>query len=177
MAHPDKKLLLDGAYVQNFIRRALPRFAHSIYAGAQNWAGAAPDFLGRYDPAAAPGAPGQDPRVTFVDGDLSVSGDLEGAGILVVSGRVTLAGRFRFYGLVLIIGAGEVEIGGWSAVTGAVYVASLMESGGIPAWGGVKLNVKEHGRITLDTEAVRMALRLIPPYEVSFREVTSIIDP
>ncbi len=177
MAHPDKRLVLDGTYVRDFISRSLPRFAHNIYAGAQNWAGAAPDSLGRYDAAAPPGAPGQDPRVTYVDGDLSVSGDLEGAGILVVSGRVTLAGRFRFYGLVLIIGAGEVEIGGSSAATGAVYVASLTESGEIPAWGGVKLNVKESGRITFDMEAVRMALRLIPPFEVSFREVTSIIDP
>ena len=177
LANRDKQLLLDKSWLQGFIRLSLPQFSDNLFSGQQIWAGAAPAPLGRIDPAQAPGAPVQDPRVTLVDGDLTVDGSLEGGGLLVVTGRLTVKGAFVFNGLVLVIGSGEIDIGGWSLIAGGIYVACLPALDAGAAWGTVKFTVREGSHILFDKEAIRMALRLIPPAQVGFREITSIIDP
>ena len=177
LANPDKRLLLDKSWLQGFIRESLPQFSDNFFSGQQIWAGAAPAPLGRIDPAQAPGAPVQDPKVTLVDGDLTVDGSLEGGGLLVVTGRLAVKGGFVFNGLVLVIGSGEIDIGGWSRIAGGIYVVCLPALDPGAAWGTVKLTVQEGGHVLFDRVAIRMALRLIPPAQVGFREITSIIDP
>ena len=174
---PDKRLLLDGAWMWGFVRQSVLQFADNTFSGSQSWIGAAPRSLGSYDPTLPPTSPTQDPKVTYVDGDLLVDGDLEGGGLLVVTGKVTITGRFKFNGLILIVGAGELDSGGWSSVTGAIYVAGLSNAGGIMSWGTAKLTVRESSHILFSREAVRMAVGLIPPLQLSFREITSAIDP
>jgi hypothetical protein len=159
------------------MKQTLPQFADSTYSGPQRWIGAAPNSLGSYNATLPQASPSQDPRVTYVDGDLVVDGNLQGGGILVVTGKLSVKGQFRFSGLILVIGAGELESGGWSLITGAVYVAGLSDSSGILNWGPAKLTLKESSQIIFDHEAVRMAVSLIPPIQLSFREITSIIDP
>ncbi len=173
----DKKLLLDGAYVSNFMAQTVPRFADSTYFGSQTWMGAAPAQLGHYDPFQPQNAPGQTPKMTYVNGDLSVNGNLDGAGLLVVTGKFTATGNFTFCGLILVIGSGELDIGGTCHVTGAVYVARLSGMGAGASWGVSKLTVKDNIRLDYDKEAVKMAVSLLPPLQLSFREITSIIDP
>jgi hypothetical protein len=176
-ANVDKKLLLDGAFVSNFMAQTVPRFADSAYFGSQTWMDAAPAQLGHYDPSQPQNAPGQTPKLTYVNGDLSVDGNLEGAGLLVVTGRFTATGNLTFCGLILVIGAGELDIGGTCHVTGAVYVARLSGMGEGASWGVSKLTVKDSIRLDYDKEAVKMAVSLLPPLQLSFREITSIIDP
>jgi hypothetical protein len=176
-AHPDKKMLLDGSYVWRFVRQSVRQFADNSYSGPQTWIGAAPGSLGRYDPSLPPTSPGQDPKVTYVDGDLSVDGSLEGAGLLVITGKASLIGQVHFNGIILIVGAGELDCGGSSTITGAIYVAKLSDSNGNLGWGTAKLTIKENSHMIFNREVVRMAVTLIPPVQLSFREITSAIDP
>jgi hypothetical protein len=173
----DKKLFLDGAYISNFMAQTVPRFADSAYSGSQTWMDAAPAQLGHYDPSQPQNAPGQTPKMTYVNGDLSVDGNIEGAGLLVVTGRLTAAGDFTFRGLILVIGAGELDIGGMCHVIGAVYVARLSGTGAGASWGVSKLTIKDSARLDYDNEVVKMAVSLLPPLQLSFREITNIIDP
>jgi hypothetical protein len=176
-SHPDKKLLLDRSYIWRFARQSVSQFADSAYSGPQSWIGTAPGPLGRYDPSLPPTSPNQDPRVTYVDGDLVVGGSLEGAGLLVITGKASLTGQLSFNGIILIVGAGELDCEGSIAITGAVYVAKLSDSNGNLSWGTPKLTVKENSHIVFNREVVKMAVNLIPPVQLSFREITSAIDP
>jgi hypothetical protein len=112
-----------------------------------------------------------------VDGDLFVGGSLEGAGLLVITGKASVTGQLSFNGVILIIGAGELDCGGSSAITGAVYVTKLSDWNGNLNWGTARLTVREACHITFNREVVGMAVNLIPPVQVSFREITSAIDP
>jgi hypothetical protein len=173
----DKRLLLDLPYLRRFFGRTVPQFADSAYTESQSWIDSAPQSLGSYDPALPATSPGQDPRVTYVNGDLIVGGNLDGAGVLVVAGRLSVTGQFRFYGLVLVAGRGEFVCGGQGSITGAVYVASLSDAVGGMSWGTAKLTLEQNCHVTFNREAVRMAVNQIPPAQLGFREITSIIDP
>jgi hypothetical protein len=170
-AHPDRSLLLDRNHVWSFLRDAVPGFADAVLDGNQSWPGAPPVLLGRYDPALPPGAPEQDPRVTLVRGDLRIEGDVQGAGLLVVCGKLTVAGRFNFHGIVMVAGAGEAEIGGAGRLTGGMYVAAITGAAGALSWGTARLTIRDSTRIEFDPSAVRMAVSLIPPLQVGFREI------
>lgn len=66
------------------------------------------------------------PKFTFVEGDYDMSGDV-GGGLLVVTGRVTNNGNVSFSGLILVLGAGEVQRngGGNGDLLGAWVVAAF----------------------------------------------------
>jgi len=176
-AHPDKRLLLDQAASWRFIRQSMPQFADNSLSGVQSWIGAAPLPLGRYDPALPATVPSQDPRVTFVDGDLIIDGNLEGGGLLVVTGRVTILGHFVFNGLILVLGSGELDIGGRSSISGGIFLACLTSVEGNLSWGTAKLSIRDNCQIVFDREVIRMAVSLIPPVQLGIREITPIIDP
>ena len=176
-AHPDKSRLLDAWYVWDFCRRKVQQFADTVFAGPQNWNATSPVSIGSYDPSLPPSSPDQNPRVTLVEGDLQIDGDLAGAGLLVVGGRLAVRGSFRFAGIILVAGAGEFTCAGVSEISGAVYVAGLGDSGGGAAWGGVRLTLAENCRLVYDRALVDMAVSLIPPVRIGFREITSLIDP
>jgi hypothetical protein len=175
--HADKRLLLNPASACTFLKQSLPRFADRIYSGAQNWIGSAPDSLGRYHVNLPQTSPSQDPRVTFVDGDLTLDGEIEGGGLLVVTGRLAITGHFIFNGLILILGTGELDSGGFGMITGGVYVASLACANRIGSFGNARLTVRDRSQIIYNRDAIRMALTLIPPLQLSFREITTAIDP
>jgi hypothetical protein len=177
-ADGDKKLVLDPAYLMNFVRVEVPRFADTVLSGNQTWSGPAAPDLGRYEASLPPSEPGQRPRVTLVDGDLAVTGPMEGAGVLVVTGRLTVTGDFKFCGLVLVIGSGGVEASSWNpGLSGGIYLAALVESGGGVGWGTVRLSLSGNTQVLMDEGAIAMALRLLPPVQVSCREITPTLDP
>ncbi len=177
-ADPDKALLLDRAFIWNFVTDTAPQFADSIFTGTQNWAsGLAPD-IGSYDTALPMSDPRQRPKTTLVNGDLAINGDLRGGGLLVVAGKLTVNGRFEFNGLILVVGRGEMEATGWNpGVKGGILLSSLFESGGSLSWGIAKLTLGQDSLITFDSQAIQMAISLIPPMQVGFRRVTSALDP
>jgi hypothetical protein len=177
-ADHDKALLLNKEYLWSLANTVIPMIADSVYSGNQDWAGGSAPDLGSYDPALPSNAPSQRPRVTCVNGDLSVSGNMEGGGLLVVTGRFTANGRFTFNGLILVVGEGDMDAGELNrGVTGGIYISSISQSGGTLNWGTPRLTMSGNSNITINSEAIRMALRLIPPAQLDFREVTSNMDP
>lgn len=176
-AHEEKRRLLDKIQFWKFMKTTLPGFADNKFLGAQIWVGGAPAFLGSYDPALPSTSPLQDPRVIHVDGDLSVDGNLEGAGLLAVTGRASVKGNFIYRGLILVVGAGELDVGGAAMISGGILVAGLPGAGGVVGWGTAKLSVGDTCRIRFDRGLIKMAVDLIPPTELSLREITAVIDP
>lgn len=174
----DRKLALDPAYLRRFVREEIPLVADTVLFGNQAWSGTTAPDLGRYDLGLPPSAPAQTPKVTFVDGDLAISGPAGGAGILVVTGRLSVAGGFSFCGLILVIGAGEVDAASWNpGLAGGIYLAALVESGGGAGWGTVRLSISGDTQVIMHGGAIAMALRLLPPVQVGWREITPTLDP
>ncbi len=154
----------------------MPKFADNVYQGNQSWpAGTAVD-LGYYDPSEPLDAPSQRFKITYVNGDLSVSGNFSGAGVLLVTGKLSISGSLRWSGLILVIGQGYVDTtGGMAAVEGGLYVVNLQS--GNPPFGTPKITVSGSSSFKLDDKALLMAIRSLPQVELSRREVTSLIDP
>lgn len=67
------------------------------------------------------------PQITYVNGDVTLTG---GAGVLVVTGTLTISGAMQFDGLILVIGQGQVVIGGGGAgeIFGQVFLAKTNNS-------------------------------------------------
>ncbi len=173
-----KAPLLNGNYLWELVHHRAEKYADSSFHGNQDWTvGAVPD-LGYYDPSLPSNATEQRPRVTFVGGDLAIGGGTSGGGLLIVTGRLSVNGPFSFTGLVLVAGSGALDTSGpaWS-FTGGVYVAAIASDGGSMSWGAARLTLGGSGVLALDRAAIRMAIALIPPDQVGFREVTSSLDP
>jgi len=174
---PDRAVILDKDFLYDFIQHMVPRLADSSFGGSQNWNGITAPDLGAYDSRLPPGAPGQRPRITFVDGDLGIEG-VGGGGLLVVTGKLTVSGNFAFSGLILLVGKGDLEARGSACViTGGIYAAGISNSGEQLNWEAVRLTVGRYCEMRFDPRMIRMAESLIPPLQVGFREVTTAMDP
>ena len=177
-ADADTSLLLRKDFLSNFAGSDVPGFADNNFQGNQSWStGTAPD-LGNYDPSLPMNDSGQRPKVTLVNGDLSIGDGIAGGGLLVVTGRLIVSGRFAFNGLILIVGKGEMEAYGMNpGVRGGIYLASLLGSSGQLNWGTARLTLSRDSAITIDGPSVEMAISLIPPAQLSMREITGAQDP
>jgi hypothetical protein len=175
---PEKALLLDEHFLQDFVQNKVRRFADSVFLGNQNWDGVPAPDLGVYDSTLPPNAPVQRPRVTFVDGDLTIGGGASGGGLLIVTGKLAATGNLTFNGLVMLVGKGDLDArGSICSVTGGIYLASIASSEGFLSWGPVRLSVGGNCEIRFDRRTIRMATSLIPPVQAGFREITSAMDP
>jgi len=175
---PDQSLLFDATYLWDFINNRVPRFADLVFGGDQIWDGTNAPDIGSYDRNQPANAPGQNPRVTFVGGNLSLSGDFAGAGLLVVTGDFSCSGPFAFTGLVLVIGTGNVSLTDFAVgIYGELFVARLTNNAGLINFGVPALSIKGDSRLVADGDSLEMAIRLIPPSQISFREITSGMDP
>ena len=67
------------------------------------------------------------PKVTVIDGNLTLTGATSGAGILLVTGQINFTGNFTFHGVLLVIGAGVLQAsgGGSGDFEGAVVIANI----------------------------------------------------
>jgi hypothetical protein len=84
------------------------------------------------------------PQTTYVNGNFTFPTG-GGAGVLVVTGTLTISGKMQFDGLILVIGAGNVQIngGGDGQIFGELFIANTQTLGpggilGIPtmSWNG-----------------------------------------
>ena len=95
-----------------------------------------------------------DPRVTLVDGGLTINGTWQGAGILMVNGNLTMGGGCMFKGIVIATGDVKLTGGGPADVArilgGIIYKGSLVNGS---TTGG-------SGRVFYSSEAVNSALTL-----------------
>ena len=171
-ADSDRVRLLQPEYLWKFIHEEAPRIADSYHEGNQSWAALSAPDLGTYDLARSYNAPGQDPRITVVNGDLEAGGGLSGGGLLIVTGSFLCSGPITYNGLILVIGSGSLHIdGNGSVIEGGVFVASLSGGGGIIRFGVPRISIIGDNRLHSNQDAVRMATGLIPPAQISFREI------
>lgn len=174
---PDKALLLDANYLWMFVHDRAPGFADSYFEGDQDWAEGSAPYAGSYDATQPWNAPGQDPRVTVVNGDLHISGGFDGGGLLVVTGGLHCSGPVHFSGLVLVVGTGSLTAEGTGAgIEGGILVAGLEGAGGTIVFGTPRISISGNSRFVADRNAVRMALGLIPAAQIGFREIAGL-DP
>ncbi len=156
--------LKDPAWWYGFIYTSVPKFADNI------WNGSGVVDLGT----------DANPKVTFVNGDLKLTGGITGAGLLVVTGNLELGGTLTWDGLVLVVGAGNLSTSGMNnGINGGVIVCRLGQVLGKPIFpdGGITINISGNSDITAyDNLLLTMANRLVPPKQLSIREVTSSLD-
>jgi hypothetical protein len=174
----DEEKLKDPAYLLNFVNNIVPAFADSVYQGDQNWSGGSAPNLGSYDYSKPANDITQNPRVTYVNGDLSVSGTMSGGGLLVVTGKFSGNGRFTFNGLILVIGEGDVDFGGLNiGIHGGLFVANVSAPGGVATFGIPKVTIGGNSDIIIDSNGIDMGVRQIAPLQLGYREVNSMMDP
>lgn len=175
----DQLDLLNAGYIYNFIYNDVPTFADSVYQGDQKWAGGSAPYLGYYDTSKPATDPVQDPKTTYINGDLEVSGNMSGAGLLVITGKFYGSGTFNWTGLILVIGEGNVDFSGLNiGVTGGMYVANLeKDSNGVPQWGTTRFTMSGNSDFIINSASLVMATQTIPDKQLSYREVNSIMDP
>ncbi len=176
-ADPEKAAILDPGYLADFVFHVAPRFSDNYYRGDQHWGGGNVPDLGSYDTSKPLNAPGQDPKLTVVHGNLRVTGNVSGAGLLVVSGDLLMTDNCRYTGLVLALGSGRIGLSiSGSGISGGIVVANLEEFNGNPGFGMPEFSILGNSRIRSDTDAVEMALGLVPPVQRGFREIAGT-DP
>ena len=168
----DQRLLLSPVYLWDFVHDQARQMADNWFAGSQSWLGGSAPDLGIYDTSKPWNAPGQDPKITVVDGDLQISGDISGGGLLIVTGSLSYSGAFAFNGLVVVAGSGRLTAeGAGPGIQGCVLVANLDSAGGMIAFGSSGISIGGTSRIVSNRENVRMAISLIPASQISFREI------
>jgi hypothetical protein len=179
-ADPDKSLLLDPNYMWEFINNVLPLYADNYYEGDQTWTGHEKGLdLGTYDLTKPDSHPSQNPRVSMVKGDLNIGGNISGGGLLVVTGKLKGSGSMSWHGLILVIGQGNFNGSGLNVgIDGGIYIANVTEDDdGNVVFGTPKFTLSGFCLFRMHGAAIRMAIRMFPPAQLSFREITSLMDP
>jgi hypothetical protein len=119
--------------VQNVTNTVDPAFStiKGLQGVVQSVEGAATQTYGN-NPSIPDLGTDANPKVTVVNGDLSLSGSTNGSGILLVTGTLTMGGNFSYNGLILVIGSGKLisNGGGNGQITGAVIVAKIGDNSG-----------------------------------------------
>jgi hypothetical protein len=170
---PDSSLLLDPRYLWSFVRIRAPKLADTYFRGDQTWSGANAPYIGAYDDTKPSNAPGQDPKITVVDGDLNITGGVSGGGILIVTGDFFCSGPFTFKGLVLVVGSGNLDLeDSGEGISGEVLVASLIKQGENVVFGTPGITIGGNSRLVTNRNSVKAALGLLPVTQISFREIT-----
>ncbi len=165
-----KSLLLNPNYLGTLAHSTIPHAADNCYEGDQSWSDLNAD-LGSYDPAKPANAPDQDPKVVVVNGNLQLTGNVSGGGLLLVTGDLACSGPFRYSGLILVMGSGRLLVAGQAEITGSIYISNLNDENGQVEFGATAFSIGGGARIVSDKKAVRMALELLPPSQIGFREI------
>jgi hypothetical protein len=168
-SNPTQSALLDPNYLDNLTRNVIPLAADLFYRDDQQWTEATVPPLGSYDSSKPPQAPGQNPKIVALAGNLRLDGNVSGAGLLLVSGDLVCSGSFHYSGLILVIGSGRLSLTGQANITGSVYVANR-------DLGTAALSIGGGTILIANKRAVQMALDLLPASQISFREIAGA-DP
>jgi hypothetical protein len=168
----DQLLLLNPAYLRDFTDNKAPAMADSLYTGDQLWLDGEAPYLGAYDVDRPWNAPGQDPKITFVRGNLRTNGGVTGGGLLIVTGDLQVSGSFKYNGLILAIGSGRAILSGPGVdIEGEILIVNLTDVSGATVLGTPGISIGGDSRISSNRDVVRMAVGLIPPSQISFREI------
>jgi hypothetical protein len=121
----------------------------------------------------------QEPKITVANGDFTLSGGGSGAGIMVVRGTFNYSGAFHYKGIILVIGEGQMVVGGANkSVIGGVYLAKLIDQGnGQYTFGAPTFSLSGNSNFYLKKSYIRMGISLLPLKTLSWREITPEIEP
>ena len=168
----DKSILFNAGGLKDFIERRAPRMADMVHEGDRIWTAFNMPFLGFYNKTTSWNDPAQKPYFVLVKGNLTAPEGLSGAGVLIVTGRLECAGTLDYQGLILVLGEGQLLLAAdGQGVAGGVVTGKLINSGGDVIFGTPDIYIGGSTRITADKELIRMALRLFPVEQISFREI------
>jgi hypothetical protein len=162
--------LLDAEWLHNFVYNQVPQIRDYLV----------PDG-GSVDSSNV-GTP-DNPKITYCEGTCTFTGDTYGAGLLVVKGNLTMGGAIRWDGLVLVIGSGQFLTHGMNrGIYGGLVVAGIQENSTTHQWEFTESNtdfdIRGNSNIaTYNGSLSSMGNGLVPLKQLSFREVTSAIDP
>ncbi len=171
-ADRDRSLLLNPRFLWNFVHSQASQIADTFLEGDQWWSEGSAPYAGSFDTAKSWNAPGQDPRITVINGSLNVTGTFSGGGLLVVSGNLNYSGLFAFNGLVLVVGSGNlIADGSGQGIVGGLLVAGLIDQGGEIVFGTPGISIGGASRFVENRDAVKMAIGLLPASQISFREI------
>lgn len=167
---PKKSMLLNPVWLYDFVNNQVPAVADNIITNGS---------VGSVNLGTT-----ANPKITFVNGDLSATGGISGAGILVVTGELAMGGSINFDGLVLVVGRGEFWAHGMNrGIHGGLIVANLEVINGVPVFGRSSTSINDfdirgNSEIaTYDGLLADMGNSLMPLKQLSFREITNGIDP
>ena len=178
LTSPDQLLLKDPAYLWNLVNNVLPSAADNLFTTDQHWSAPISFDMGDVDITKPMNDPSQRPKITVVKGNCSISGDITGGGILVVTGKLNGNGHFLFNGLILAVGQGEVDLGGWNlGLNGGMFVSQVTQSGGSYTFGTPKYTLAGNSNLNINSNTLSLGSRLLPPEQLGWREVTSAMDP
>ncbi len=173
-SNPDHSLVLDPRYLWDFVYDRVPGAADTIFNESQNWSEGSAPYLGSFNHTKPPSAPGQDPIVTVVNGNLQVSGGLSGGGVLLVTGDFSISGPFAYNGLVLAIGSGNLTLdGSGEGIIGGLFISNIERHQGEIVFGTPGLSIRGRSRLSAHSDVVKMAVGLLPASQISFREITN----
>ena len=118
------------------------------------------------------------PLITVAEADLELSGNGSGVGILIVKGAFKVSGAFTFDGVILVVGEGDVTMGGTNkSFVGGMYVANVQENGANYKFGTPTLSDSGNSNFYMDSDSIRLAYSLLPMRLISWREITPEIEP
>lgn len=49
------------------------------------------------------------PKITYMDGNVTLTGTASGAGVMIVNGNLSMEGNFTFYGIVIVYGKSQID--------------------------------------------------------------------
>jgi hypothetical protein len=166
-ADPLQSMMMDPDWFYDLVYNQLPAIADNTWDGS-SWNGSgAPDF-----------GTVTNPKITYVDGDMDFTGGVVGAGVLVCTGDLGLGGTFIWDGLVIVVGNGNFWTHGMNnGIRGGVIVANLTKPGSSAVFGTPYFDIRGNSDITTyDSGYISMGAGLISVKQLTFREVTSVID-
>jgi hypothetical protein len=119
-----------------------------------------------------------DPLIVLAEGDLDLAGNGSGAGLLIVKGTLNYSGAFNYDGLILVVGDGDIDVSGANkSIIGGVFLARLEhDADGNPVYGSPTFTLGGSSNFYFRGDSIRMALNLLPPKRLGWREITPEIS-
>ncbi|HEY2931153.1 MAG TPA: pilus assembly PilX N-terminal domain-containing protein [Acidobacteriota bacterium] len=160
----DSAHVLDPNWVGNFVN-LVKGIADYKYPGGTNLSGSGA-VLGT----------DEDPKITYVDGDLSISGSGGGSGVLIVKGNLDYQGSFDYTGVIIVLG-GNLDMGGANkSIVGGLFLANLQSSGNNFSWGVPDFTIHGNSNFYYRSDSIKLGWSLLPLKVLSWREVPPELD-
>ncbi|MEE8350474.1 MAG: hypothetical protein V3R94_12940 [Acidobacteriota bacterium] len=161
----DAENIFDPNYVMNIVLKTSAIADHRFANGSNNTG----ESLGT----------DADPHITYCEGDCAFGGNTSGAGLMVVKGRLNLNGNFSFHGLVLVVGDGEMDVGGNNnGILGGVFMAKMVDlGGGNWGYGGPEVTLAGNSNFYFQGSGINLGYTSLPLKVLSWREVLRELEP